>query len=1097
MKIFYTFVFPLTFLFSQTLHAQGTRLLRQPTISAKSIVFVYADDLWLVDREGGDARRLTTNIGSESNPHFSPDGQTLAFSAEYGGNTDVYVMSLSGGEPRRLTWHPGEDAVQGWTPDGKSVLFRSGREGYPTALTKFWTVSATEGTFPQALVVPQAHAGQLSPDGTQVAYQSIAFWDSEWRNYRGGQAQPIWIMNLKDHSVKMTPQPDRERHTDPVWYKNTIYFLSERDYANNVWSFDPATNALKQITFHRDFDVKSLDAGPDRIVYEQGGYLHLLDPATGKARQLDIRVQGDFNYAMPRWEDVKASELANVSLSPTGQRMLFEYRGDIFTAPKENGTWRNITQTSGAADRSPIWSPDGQQIAWFSDRSGEYQLMVTDQAGMTPPKAIDLPNPTFFFRPDWSPDGKYIAYTDTDYNLWYVNLASGKAKKVDTERYAHPNRSMNPKWSPDSKWIAYARLLDNHLKVIKAHNIDTDETLQLTDGMSDAIAPVWDESGKYLYFLASTDFGLNTAWLDMTSYEHPITRGLYAIVLAKGVPSPMLPKSDEEKLKPEEKEDGKAGSTVGAKKDDKKKKDEPAPKKIKIDKEDIDQRIVSLGVPLKNYVELLPGPEGTVFYIEDAQGEPTQKLHKFTFEDQKSKEFLSGMQEAVVSHDRKQLLYNTKGTWSIVPTAGEKAKAGEGKVNLASIKMKIEPQPEYEQIFREGWRYQRDFLYVNNTHGAPWDSVYNWYQPWVQHVRHRTDLNYIVDILGGEVAVGHSFTSGGDLPKVDNVPIGLLGADVVADGNRYRITKIFTGENWNPGLKSPLSGPGIDVREGDYILEVNGRPVTTAENFFSYFEGLADRQIKVRVNQKADTSGSRLATVVPIANETQLRLRGWVEGNRRKVSELSEGKLAYVWLPNTGGGGYEYFNRYYFAQQDKKGAIIDERNNGGGSAADYIVDVLGRKLQGYFNSNAGDHKPFTTPIAGLWGPKVMIINERAGSGGDLMPYLFRQAKVGPLVGTRTWGGLVGTWDTPRFIDGGRMVAPRGGFYDLNGNWAVEGEGIAPDIEVMQNPADVIAGRDPQLIKAVEEAMRLLKTEEVVLKPEPPAPNKYRRPEGQK
>lgn len=379
----------------------------------------------------------------------------------------------------------------------------------------------------------------------------------------------------------------------------------------------------------------------------------------------------------------------------------------------------------------------------------------------------------------------------------------------------------------------------------------------------------------------------------------------------------------------------------------------------------------------------------------------------------------------------------------------------------------------------------------------PSNSVYRWYQPWVASVRHRTDLNYIVDILGGEVAVGHSFTSGGDLPKVDNVPIGLLGADVIADGNRYRLTKIFSGENWNPGLKSPLSGPGIDVRESDYVLEVNGRPVTTAENFFSYFEGLADRQIKLRVNQKADTSGSRLVTVVPITNEAQLRLRGWVEGNRRKVSELSGGKLTYVWLPNTANGGYEYFNRYYFAQQDKKGAIIDERNNGGGSAADYIVDVLGRKLQGYFNSNAGDHRPFTTPIAGLWGPKVMIINERAGSGGDLMPYLFRQAKVGPLVGTRTWGGLVGTWDTPRFIDGGRMVAPRGGFYDLNGNWAVEGEGIAPDIEVMQNPADVIASRDPQLIKAVEEAMRLLKTEEVVLKPEPSAPNKYRRPEGRK
>jgi tricorn protease len=1093
--------FALFWLTSVAVQAQGTRLLRQPAVSASQIVFVYADDLWLVDRDGGNARRLTTNPGSESSPHFSPDGKSVAFSAQYGGNTDVYLMSLNGGEPRRLTWHPDADIVQGWTPDGKSVLFRSGRKGHPTALTKFFTVD-TNGSFPQELIIPQAYQGELSSDGIQVAYKSIPFWDSEWRNYRGGQAQPIWIYNLRDKSLKMTPQTDRERHTDPVWYKNVVYFISERDYAANVWSFDPATNALKQITFHTDFDVKSLNAGPDRLVYEQGGYLHLLDPATGKANQLVVNVAGDFSWAMPRWEDVKATNIQNASLSPTGQRMLFEYRGDVFTAPKENGDWRNITQTPGAADRYPVWSPDGQRIAWFSDRSGEYQLMVTDQEGMNPPRAIALPNPTFYFRPDWSPDGKYIAYTDTDYNLWYVNIENGNAKKVDTERYAHPNRSMNPVWSPDSKWIAYARLLDNHLKVIKAHNVETGETLQLTDGMSDAISPVWDASGKYLYFLASTDFGLNTGWLDMTSYDHPVTRGLYAIVLAKGVKSPLFPKSDEEPAKPAE-----AAAKSEEKKEDKKsdKKDKsaeapkPAEKKVvvKIDPDGLDQRIISLGVPLKDYQDLVAGPEGTVFFLESPLGENSLKVHKFSFEEQKSKEYLNGVQFVATSHDRKQLLYGNQGTWGIVATTKDNSKVGDGKVNLSGVKMKIDPQQEYQQIFREGWRYQRDFLYVNNTHGAPWDKVYEWYQPWIAHVRHRTDLNYVVDILGGEIAVGHSFTSGGDLPQVDNVPIGLLGADIVVDGNRYRIEKLFTGENWNPGLKSPLSGPGIDVREGDYILAVNGAPVTTEQNFYRYFEGMANRQIKLRVNQRPDTTGSRLVTVVPIPNENQLRQRAWVEGNRRKVSELSDGKLAYVWLPNTGGGGYEYFNRYYFSQQDKKGAVIDERNNGGGSAADYIVDVLARKLQGYFNSNAGDHKPFTTPIAGLWGPKVMIVNEMAGSGGDLMPYLFRQAKVGPLVGTRTWGGLVGTWDTPRFIDGGRMVAPRGGFYDLEGKWAVEGEGIAPDIEVIQHPAEVIAGKDPQLIKAVEEALRLLKTEEVKLKPEPEAPIRYRRPEAKK
>lgn len=1056
--------------------AQGTQLLRQPTVNDRYIAFIYADDIWIVNREGGDARRVTSFEGTESYPHFSPDGKLLAFTGQYDGNTDVFVVPTEGGEPKRLTWHPSPDYVQGWTPDGKDIVFQSSREGAPTKIVKFYTIGLNGG-LAKPMIIPQAAYGELSEDGKYAAYQPITFWDPEWRNYRGGQAMPIWILDLKTYTLKRTPQTDRERHTDPVWHDGKVYFLSERDYANNIWSFDPKNDKLEQITRHADFDVKSLDACKDRIVYEQGGYLHALDPKTNKAKQLVINVRGDFNWARPRWEDVRSTQLQNASLSPTGKRALFEYRGEIFTVPKENGDWRNLTNSSGAADRYPTWSPDGQQIAWFSDESGEYQLIIADQYGLNK-KKIAIPNPTFFFKPAWSPDGKFVAFTDTDYNLWYVNIANSAVKKADTERFAHPNRSMNPVWSPDSKWITYARLLDNQFKAVFVHNVETGKSTQVTDGLSDCISPVWDESGKYLYFLASTDFGLNTGWLDMSSYEHQTTRGLYCIVLQKNEPSPLAPRSDEEE----------------AKTDNGKEKKDSSKLQVVIDFENLDQRIIALDVPLRDYQGLVEGPKDHVFFWESVPNEPGFTLHRYSFKERKAIEFLKPVQSVVASHDRKSLLYRSNDTWGIVKADGAAPKNGDGKLKL-DVKVKIDPQAEAQQIFREGWRYMRDFLYVNNTHGAPWDEVYKWYSPWIKQVRHRTDLNYVVDIMSGEISIGHSYVSGGDFPDVKNIPIGLLGADLEEVNGYYRIKKIYTGENWNPELKAPLSGPGIDVRVGDYLLEVNGVALQAPTNPYSLFEGTAGKQVRIKVNSSASLANARTVTVVPIASENALRSRDWVESNRRKVSELSGGKLAYVYIPNTGNPGYTYFNRYYFAQQDKKGAVIDERNNGGGSAADYIVDVMARKLRGYFNSNANDHRPFTTPMSGIWGPKVMIVNERAGSGGDLMPYLFKDMKIGPLIGTRTWGGLVGTWDTPPLLDGGRMVAPRGGFYDANGKWAVEGEGIAPDIEVLQDPAAVIKGGDPQLERAVQEALQLLKTEGVELKPEPAAPNRYKRPKS--
>jgi tricorn protease len=1054
---------------------QGTQLLRQPTLSQTEIVFVYANDLWKVPKSGGNAIRLTSNEGEETLPHFSPDGKHIAFTAEYDGNTDVYLIPSEGGDPKRLTWHPGADLVTGWTPDGNHITFTSGREGFATQESKFFKINKNGG-IAEPMPIPRAVNGEVSPDGNYIAYQQIAFWDPEWRNHRGGQAKPIWIVDLKDYSLKMTPQTDNERHTDPIWLGKKVYYISERDYLANIWSYDPASGKEKQETFLKDFDIKSLDGNGTEIVYEQGGYLHLLNPATGQSQQLNITVAGDFHWARERWVDVKGNELQNPQLSPTGQRAIFEFRGEIITVPKENGAGRNVSNTSKSAERAPVWSPDGKQIAYFSDAKGEYELVIADQDGGIQ-KKINLPDPSFFFKPEWSPDGAHIAFTDTDYQIWVVNVASGNAKVVETDRFAHPNRSMNPVWSPDGKWIAYVRLMDNQLKSVFVLNVDSGKKIQIGDSMADAITPVWDENGKYLYFLASTDFGLNTGWLDMSSYDHPITRSLYLAVLNAADSSPLLPQSDEE---------------TEAKKEEKKSE---SPVTVKIDEAGIQQRIVAIDIPARNYTGLAPAPEGFVFYMESIPNEGTM-LHKYDLKKRKSEVFFPKVSQAVVSKDRKSLLYQSNGTWGIVETSGTGKKSGDGALKaIATMKVKVNPMDEWQQIYREGWRYQRDFLYVDNVHGAPWDDIYTWYKPWVDHVRHRSDMNYIIDIIGGEVAVGHSYTRGGDFPEVKSVPIGLLGADYELINGNYRIKKIYTGESWNPNLKAPLAQPGAQAKVGEYLVGVNGKAIAANTNLYQYFEGTANQPTKIHLNSKPGLEGSRVIQVMPVANEGQLRNIDWVEGNRRKVDELSGGKLAYVYIPNTGQPGYTSFNRYYFAQQDKKGAVIDERNNGGGSAADYMVDIMARDLHGYFNSRANDHRPFTTPMSGIWGPKVMLINERAGSGGDLLPYLFNKMKIGPLIGTKTWGGLVGTWDTPAFVDGGRMVAPRGGFYDVNGEWAVEGVGISPDIAVEQTPKDVIEGRDPQLERAVKEALDRLATEGIELKPEPKAPIRYFRPKG--
>ncbi len=1064
--------------------AQSTHLLHQPDVSAKYVAFAYAGDIWVAPRDGGDARRVTSSPTVESDPHFSPDGKWIAFSGEYGGNPDVYVVGVDGGTPRRLTWHPAPDAVRGWTPDGDSVVFESTRTGMPDGEPQLWTVSINGG-LPHRLPVPRALYGAISPDGKSLAYQLDRPWETEMRRYRGGQNQPIRVLDLKSYAMTKLPWTD-SRDQQPVWLGSTIYFISDRDWTNNLWSYDTKTKALKQITHYTDYEVESVNTGAGLVAYAQAGDVHLYDPATGRDRKLDIRATGDFPWAMPHAADV-SKDLIAPQLSPTGVRALFEARGDVITVPTDKGTWRDLTNSSGVADRTPVWSPDGTQIAWFSDSTGEYQLMVGGQDGLTPPKAYKLEHPTYFYTPEWSPDGKKILFTDAEMNLWVLDLATGKETHVDQGNYTWPNRDLAPSWSPDSKWIAYQkRLMGSQFHAIFAYNVADNATHQLTDGLSDVIDPTWGKSGKYLLFLASTDFALHTGWLDMSSYNQPVERAIYLAVLSKADQSPLLPQTGDE-----------PADTGKKAKPDSGKKPAPEPVSVHIDFDGFMQRIVALNVPSRDYANLEAGRPGEFFYVEHVPNH-ADVLHRYDLKERKAVDFIeASADDYALSFDGKKLLYQgampsgrPNGHWAVVDATGKPPAAGTGALNTADLKIDIDPPAEWRQIFDEAWRIERDYLYVANMNGQNWPAMKQKYAKFLPYIRHRADLTTLLAQMQGELTVGHSFTGGGDMPRADALPAGLLGADLAVENGRYRITKIYDGENWNPNLRAPLSAPGVDVHAGDYILSVNGRNLAPTDNPYSLFIGTVGKQVQLRVNNRPTVDGSHLITVVPTGSEMGLRERDWIESNRRLVDSLSHGQLAYVYIPDTGEGGYTSFNRYYFAQQEKKGAVIDERFNHGGSIADYMIDVMTRHLHGYFSQRLGNrYNAVTAPAAAIWGPKVLIINEMSGSGGDMFPYMFHQMNIGPLIGTKTWGGLVGWGGEPPFVDGGFISAPSTGFYNPDGQWDVENKGVSPTIPVEQDPAQQIAGHDPQLERAVAEAMKLLQEHPVQLKPVPPGPDR--------
>ena len=1076
--------------------SQQLLLVRKPTMNRTHIVFQYAGDLWTVPRTGGEATRLTNGVGTEGNPLFSPDGQTIAFTGEYDGNTDIFTVPASGGVPKRMTYHPGVDALCDWSPDGKQLLFISDRTSESGRYMKLFTVAVTGG-LPTEVPLPTGHEGSFSPDGRRLAYEPLPRGFNAWKRYRGGMASYIWIASLADSSIEKIPRED-SNDFNPMWpatgNADKVYFLSDREGAITLFSYDTKNKRVTKLINNTGLDIKSASASVtgDAIVYEQFGSLNIYDLKSGKNNRVNITINADQLAVRPKYEKV-GQLISGAAISPTGARAVFEARGEIISVPASKGDARNLTNTTNVAERDPSWSPDGKWIAYFSDESGEYELHLRDQKGLGEVKKIKL-EPTFYYGPQWSPDSKKIAFSDKRGNMWFVDIESGQPKKYDT--WIFPGGGNSVSWSPDSRWLAYSKPLKSYYSAVYVHSVEDGKTTQLTDGMSDAQSPVFDKSGKYIYFTASTDVGPKLSGFDMSAYAHRPTRSVYLAVLRKDLPSPLAPESDEEKVAEEKKEAEKGGQGDTAKPADRpeeKKADAAAakpaekkePPKVNIDFDNIGQRILALPIPNKNYIGLEAGKPGTLWVAELPEDGRGATLHKFDLDKRKLDKVIDNIQSASFSTNGEKMLYRMGPNWFIAATAtaGTPAfKPGDGKIKTEDMEVYVDPKAEWEQMYRETWRIERDFFYAPNYHGLDLKATEKKYEPYVQALVHRSDLNYLFQEMLGELTVGHLYVRGGDVPDPKRVAGGLLGADYKIENGRYRFAKIYNGENWNPQLRAPLTQPGVNVVAGEYLLAVKGHDLTATDDVYSLFESTAGKQVTIKVGPNPDGTGSREVVVVPIASELGLRNLAWIEENRRKVDKMSDGRLAYIYLPDTAQGGYTFFNRYFFSQLDKQGAVVDERYNSGGHAADYVVDYLKKPLNSFWTGREGED--FRQPVATMPGPKAMLANEYSGSGGDYLPYLFRRYGIGPIIGKRTWGGLVGIGGYPTLMDGGSVTAPHFAFYTPEGKWDIENRGVAPDIEIDLDPKAWREGRDVQLEKAVNYLLDELKKN---------PPKEYKRP----
>jgi len=1092
--------------------ATKPHIFQHPALSKDLIAFGYAGDLWTVPRAGGVARRLTTGVGIETDPVFSPDGSTIAFTGDYDGNTDVFTVPAQGGVPFRVTYHPAADFAVAWTSDGNNIVFRSTRISQ-SRYTQLYQVPA-KGGIAKVLPLPMAYQGKFSADGKQIAYSPLppAYGFDymsyvSWGNYHGGRASTIWVTTLPGLESVQIPH---ETSSDfaPVFVGNKIYFLSARKGKATIFVYDPDSKKAVEAFANDGPDIRSLQAEGDTLVYDRLGEIYLYDTKAGTSKLVPIEIDADMPEVRSRFESV-GEELENATVSPTGLRAVIEAHGDIFTVPVKHGPTRDITNTPGAMEREPAWSPDGQSIAYFSDESGMYALHVASQtgnavAGTTAAKKFTLGSePAYYFGTKWSPDSKKIAFFDNHLKTYVLDTTNGKLSVVNDKNVygGFSNGEFDFAWSPDSKWISYARSMPNHLHAIFLYSLESGQSTQVSSSMGDSRLPAFDREGKYLYFVASTNAGATSDGLDMTSDLYQVTSHIYAATLAADTASPIAPEMDDEKNpadekskdadKSGEKKDGdqKPGDAKESSGDEKRAKSTP-PKPVKVDLEGIEKRIVAMPLPASVYTGLAGGLKQSIYFTEEAEsGRFTgggATLSRWTPEERKTEKLADHVEHFELTANAEKMLLalghprpdgsdlppggGPKPTWVIVP-ANAPVKAGEGVLSFADVKMRVDPHAEWAQMYHEVWRIERAFFYDPNFHGTNTVADEKKFEPYVQSIASRADLNNIFQEMLSAFSVGHLRGNGGQIPNAKKVPGGLLGADYEIKGNRYCIAKIYTGGDFNPRDKAPLAQPGLNVKVGDCILDLNGQELTADMDIQQPLEGTSGKVISVRIGN-ADGKNARDISVTPIPSEAALRNVDWIDGNQKKVDQLSGGKLAYVYLPDTGQGGFTNFNRYYFAQTDKQGAIIDERFNGGGQVADYFIEVLGRHIESYWAPRYGrvEH----TPNAGIYGPKVMIANEFSGSGGDALPWLFKQAKLGPLVGKRTWGGLVGIGPIPVLMDGGHVTSPSVAFFSPKGEWDVENHGVEPDYAVEQDPKAISEGHDPQLEKAVSLALDELK-----------------------
>lgn len=1071
--------------FYQQINAQiSAKLMRYMDVSDTQITFVYGGDIWVMPKEGGTAIQVTHSPGEESWPRFSPDGTSIAYTASYQGNADVYVMPAKGGLPVRVTYSSFPDRLLDWHPDGEHLLFASRREMGQRSSRQFFQVHK-KGGLPEKLRVPYGELASYSPDGNKLAYITKITENYPFKRYRGGLTSDILIFDL----VTMTAENITQNEANdgkPAWAGDKIYFLSDqsKNMRLNLWAYDTKTKSSKQITQFQDFDISFMSAGPSDLVFEAGGTLYLMNLQTEKYKAVEVQVISDLSAEMPQRKDV-SKNIANMTASPGGKRIVFEARGELFNVPVKEGFTLNMTQSSGAFDRDPAWSPDGQHIAFWSDQSGEVELYLQDAEAAKPAEKVTNRNRGYGYKLYWSPDSKKIAFIDEKNDIYVLDVASKALTLAANTAWnlGHGSRQGYPiEWSPDSKWIAFHHGLENANNALFVYHLEKQEKQQLTSGFYDDSYPVFSADGKYLFFMTNRNMQPHYSDLGDGTWVYPNSTQLAYLSLTKEAPNLLAPKNDslekeEKKGKEEKPEEGE------------KEKPEAKEKLVTIDFDDIESRVRILPPKAGNFGGMMAFENKLVFVRGANTGSEKRgsSLQYFDLKEREEKTILASVNQAVKTADGKALLVRDKTMYGIIKPA-PKQKIDK-PIPTTGLVMNLVPREEWRQLFADAWRRHRDFFYDPNMHGLDWPGLKERYGALIEDARTRWDVSFIISNLSAELSAGHTYTFGGDVERVQPVQTGFLGIDWALKDGKYYIKRIIRPASWDTEVRSPLDQPGVDVQVGDYILAVNGQQLDPTKDPYAAFAGLNGKTVALTVSRSGNEADSKQHIIKTLSQgqETQLRYLAWIERNRRMVDELSEGQLGYVYMSNTGGRGQLELVRMYYGQLDKKGFIIDERFNGGGQLADRFLELMTKPV--VYNLHWRHGKDHTFPIKTNTGPMGMLINGWAGSGGDGLPWAFKELEAGPIVGERTLGILVGPATGHRLIDGGGITVPGARLYDNDGHWFWEGEGVRPDIKVWDDPNLLVQGRDPQIEKVVEEVLKLLKTDAQVKTPAPPLENR--------